>query len=118
MKLMASPRLLMLVFVAIAFFVLSVPCQSAAQSAAAAETTLENIAPDQIDSTLAKLSDEQVRILLIAELQKEVVTSNEDQRPVGGMDILYFSINGRYRSSVSGEYDSVFLSGSDLLKKM
>lgn len=36
------------------------------------ETSIENIAPDQVDSVLAKLSDEQVRSLLIAELQRNI----------------------------------------------
>ena len=34
--------------------------------------SLEGVAPDQVDSVLAKLSDEQVRSLLILELQKDV----------------------------------------------
>jgi len=45
------------------------------------EVTLEGVAPDQIDSTLAKLSDEQVRSLLIAELSSRIDTpaTSEDK---------------------------------------
>jgi small-conductance mechanosensitive channel len=38
----------------------------------AGEVSLEGVAPDQVDSVLAKLSDEQVRSLLIAELEKNI----------------------------------------------
>ena len=78
MKLMVSSRLLMLVFLTSAFLVLAFPCQSAEQSTTAAETNLENIAPDQVDSVMAKLTDEQVRSLLLAELSKDVPQSSED----------------------------------------
>jgi len=44
--------------------------------------SLEGVAPDQVDSVLAKLSDEQVRSLLILELQKDVdaAPAREGQR--------------------------------------
>lgn len=49
------------------------------------DISLEGIAPDQVDSLLAKLSDEQVRNLLIAELQKEVAGRKNEERKVGGI---------------------------------
>jgi len=78
MKLMASSRLLMLALMTLTFLLLPIACQSAQQPAVAPETNLENIAPDQVDSIMAKLTDEQVRSLLLAELSKDVPQSSED----------------------------------------
>ncbi len=48
------------------------------------DLSLEDVAPDQVDSVLAKLSDEQVRSLLISELRKQADTSSEQVERKGG----------------------------------
>ena len=58
------------VIIVLGAIVLSCPAAFSA-SKDTGEISLEGIAPDQVDSVLAKLSDEQVRSLLIQELQKE-----------------------------------------------
>jgi len=59
--------------------------QSAQKNASGAEVKLEEVAPDQVDSVLAKLSDEQVRSLLVAELQEKAVRQEAGKKPVGGI---------------------------------
>ena len=61
---------------------------SASNSADGAEVSLEGIAPDQVDSVLAKLSDEQVRSLLIVELRKEAPSSSLTSEASGGFLIF------------------------------
>jgi len=46
--------------------------------------SLDGVAPGQVDSVLAKLSDEQVRALLIAELQRDVVKEGDQEKENGG----------------------------------
>jgi len=47
--------------------------------------SLQELTPDQVDSLMAKLSDEQVRNLLIAELQKESSNRKAGEKKVGGI---------------------------------
>ncbi|MGW8162023.1 MAG: hypothetical protein ACWGN1_07235, partial [Desulfobulbales bacterium] len=47
--------------------------------------SLQGLTPDQVDSLMAKLSDEQVRNLLIAELQKESSNRIAEEKKVGGI---------------------------------
>lgn len=44
----------------------------------------ESRTPDQVDSVLAKLSDEQIRSLLIAELQRDIVKEDGQEKKKGG----------------------------------
>lgn len=52
---------------------------------------LKNVAPDQVDSVLARLSDEQVRNLLIAELAKDVPAQNKST--TGGKGLFTVAVN-------------------------
>lgn len=58
---------------------------SASNSQDGNEVSLEDVAPGQVDSVLAKLSDEQVRSLLIAELQKDASNQQGEGKRVGGI---------------------------------
>lgn len=54
------------------------------ESEAAGESSLEGVPPDQVDSVLAKLTDEQIRGLLIAELQKDQeAAAGQPEKPTG-----------------------------------
>ena len=67
-------------------FTLAGPLSAAEQLAHAAEATVTEVAPGEIDSTLAKLSDEQVRALLIQELTKDAQSvEKESLKKPGGM---------------------------------
>ena len=90
MKLMIPVRLFFFVLLA-ACFLQPVSVQSGQQPSPEVAVTLEGVAPDQVDSVLAKLSDEQVRSLLIAELQKETASRNDDKKPVGGIYGVFVS---------------------------
>jgi len=49
------------------------------------DVTLEGVAPDKMDSVLARLSDEQVRELLIAELKKDTAASSSEPQKKSGL---------------------------------
>jgi len=75
-------------FILTCFFYLSCSLLSSPPPVQAAqsppEVSLDGVAPDQVDSVLAKLSDEQVRSLLIAELQRDVAKENGQEQKQGG----------------------------------
>ena len=54
-------------------------------SFAAEQVAIEDIVPDQIDSTLAKLSDEQIRSLLLEELSQKLVSDDETAQKGSGL---------------------------------
>lgn len=65
-------HIIFILFLAIGCFLLNEPAQAAStKEGEVPEVSLEGVAPDQVDALLAKLSDEQVRSLLITELQKD-----------------------------------------------
>ena len=49
------------------------------------DVTLEGVAPDKVDSVLARLSDEQIRKLLIAELKKDAAASSAKPQKKSGL---------------------------------
>jgi small-conductance mechanosensitive channel len=57
----------------------------AAGQTASEEISLEGVAPGQVDSVLAKLSDEQVRSLLLTELSKDLETGSSEPKASGGL---------------------------------
>ncbi len=91
MKLMVPLRLFLIVLLSAVCFLQPVSLHSAQQSTPEAEVTLEGVAPDQVDSVLAKLSDEQVRTLLITELEKDADAGKDEARPVGGIYGVFVS---------------------------
>ncbi len=54
--------------------------------------TTDGVAPDQIDSVLAKMSDEQVRSLLLEELRKDPAIATDKQKSAGGLAIQAISM--------------------------
>ncbi len=89
MKQVIPVRVFFLFLVTAACLLPPVSGQSAPQAAPDSGVTLADVAPGQVDAVLAKLSDEQVRSLLIDELQKEAVSGKEDQRPAGGIYAVF-----------------------------
>jgi len=47
--------------------------------------SLDNVAPDKINSVLAKLSDEQIRVLLISELAKDLEKDPRQRKTPSGL---------------------------------
>ena len=80
-----SCRLLVLFFLITAFVFPSIPAYSAKQPTPSVEKTLENAPPEKVDSILARLSDEQVRNLLIAELSRDKPTQKSGDAQGGGL---------------------------------
>jgi small-conductance mechanosensitive channel len=89
MKPLVSVHVFFLFMFTAACLLLPVAGVSAPQASRDPEVTLEGVAPGQVDAVLAKLSDEQVRSLLIAELQREAVSGAEEQRPAGGIYAVF-----------------------------
>jgi hypothetical protein len=58
---------------------------AAEKQAANEETLLEGVTPDQADSVIAKMSDEQVRSLLVAELSKDFTKVDDKEQTDGGL---------------------------------
>lgn len=52
---------------------------------ASGEISLEGVAPGQVDSVMAKMSDEQVRSLLLTELSKDLETGSSEPKATGGL---------------------------------
>lgn len=85
MKLLAFSRFLVGTFLISAFLILAMPVYAANGSTASVQTNLKNIAPDQAEAVLAKLSDEQVRSLLLTELSKDVPSRLPMKYSQGGL---------------------------------
>lgn len=60
---------------------------TAAEQGPTEEVSLDGVAPDQVDSLLAKMSDEQVRSLLVSELSKDLDKTAAQQKVPGGIII-------------------------------
>ena len=71
MKIIISCRFFLAVFLTSVFLMLPNPVRSIEKPLDVGETPLENIAPEEVESVLTKFSDQQVRSLLVSELQKE-----------------------------------------------
>jgi len=79
---------------------------SAAQpEAPGPEVTLEGVSPDQVNSVLARLSDEQVRSLLISELQEQAAVQEAGARAEGGIYGVFVSWL-KMMNSEAGDMDS------------
>ena len=83
MKIIISCRFFLAVFLTSAFLMLPNPVCSIEKPLDAGETPLENIAPEEVESVLAKFSDEQVRSLLVSELQKEAIRQPSEEAGSG-----------------------------------
>jgi len=70
---------------AISFTLLSPALVTAAEQTASETGIPEGATPDQVDSVLAKMSDEQVRSLLITELTSTLKTSSTSHKNPGGL---------------------------------
>ncbi|MBW2329172.1 MAG: mechanosensitive ion channel, partial [Deltaproteobacteria bacterium] len=66
------------------FFAIVFSSSFAAGQTASEQISLEGVAPGQVDSVLAKMSDEQVRSLLLTELGKDLAGSSEP-KATGGL---------------------------------
>lgn len=84
MKIIISCRFFLAVFLTSVFLMLPAAVCSVEEPLDAGGTSLENIAPEKIESVLAKLSDEQARSLLVNELQKEAVRQSPEEAAQGG----------------------------------
>ncbi len=67
----------LLIFLQLCFFFICISPLSSLAAGSVATIPIDNINPKQIDSTLAKLSDEQVRELLITELKKDQISTSQ-----------------------------------------
>ena len=123
MKLMIPMRFSFLVLLAVVCFLQPVAAQSALLSPSSeTEVTLEGVAPDQVDSVLAKLSDEQVRSLLITELERDVPSQSSTSETPSGF--LVFVVNWLHmidsdtlldkESRVQRVFDHIFKVPADL----
>jgi moderate conductance mechanosensitive channel len=82
---MKTEKLLLLLLLVLPL-TLAVPLHSfAAEQTATEDVSLDGIAPDQVDSVLAKMSDEQVRSLLVSELSKNLPAGSGQQKGKGGL---------------------------------
>ena len=87
-----KPFRLFLPFFSVFLMIALVAGNSIAASEPAGETvTLEGVAPDKVDSLLAKMSDEQVRALLITELTKDLEESGVDDKNASGGLVAKFA---------------------------
>jgi len=78
-KMIASWRLAIAVILTTAFFISTGAVHAETEPSASTEISSENINPETAGSVLAKLSDEQVRVLLLKKFQEETAT----QLPAG-----------------------------------
>ncbi len=81
---MKTPNLLLSLFLFLSLTLIAPPHSFGGEPAAAEDISLDGVAPDQVDSVLAKMSDEQVRSLLISELSKDLPVGNDQQKGTGG----------------------------------
>ncbi|MGB3211416.1 MAG: mechanosensitive ion channel domain-containing protein [Desulforhopalus sp.] len=85
MNLITSCRFFITAFLTSLFLILPGQAQSSEPPSDLTEISLQDIAPEKIDSVLAKLSDEQVRSLLVRELQTKSIEQSKEKTSRGGL---------------------------------
>lgn len=101
MKQISSTGVFLPAFLVAFFFILLLPVHSANKQTTAPAINIEDIAPEEVDSVLAKLSDEQVRSMLLVELSKAAPSRSLANDSPGGL----FGFTARWIHSMDKDPD-------------